>query len=62
MAYSEALTTFRIPYSKTWSGGEWRQCATKVGLGFALHTKAGQPLIDKSGQILRVEEREAVAV
>jgi hypothetical protein len=44
------------------AGASGDSAATKVGLGFALHSKAGQPLIDKSGQVLRVEEREAVAV
>jgi integrase len=42
---------------------QWRQeCATKVGLGFVLPTNKQQPMIDKSGQVLRVEEQEAVAV
>ena len=42
---------------------QWRrECATKVGLGFVLPTKQEQPLIDKSGQVLRVEEQDAVAV
>jgi hypothetical protein len=41
---------------------QWRQeCAAKVGLGFVLPTNK-QPMIDKSGQVLRVEEHEAVAV
>jgi hypothetical protein len=41
---------------------QWRRdCATKVGLGFALPTEEDQPLMDKSGQVLRVEEQEAVA-
>jgi hypothetical protein len=41
---------------------QWRQeCAAKVGLGFLLPTNK-QPMIDKSGQVLRVEEHEAVAV
>jgi hypothetical protein len=42
---------------------QWRrECATNVGLGFVLPTKQEQPLIDKSGQVLRVEEQDAVAV
>jgi hypothetical protein len=41
----------------------WRQeCAAMVGLGFALPTIKQQPMIDKSGQVLRVEEQDAVAV
>jgi integrase len=41
---------------------QWRQeCAAKVGLGFVLPTNK-QPMIDKSGQVLRVEEHEAVTV
>ena len=39
-----------------------RECVTKVGLGFVLPTSKQQPMIDKSGQVLRVEEQEAVAV
>jgi integrase len=42
---------------------QWRQeCASKVGLGFALPTNKQQPMIDKSGQVLRVEVEEAVAL
>jgi hypothetical protein len=42
---------------------QWRQeCAAKVGLGFVLFTNKQQPMIDKSGQVLRTEEEEAVAV
>ena len=42
---------------------QWRrECATKVGLGFALPTKAEHPLIDKSGQVFVVEDQQAVAV
>jgi integrase len=41
---------------------QWRrECATKVGLGFAL-TKVEHPLIDKSGQVFVMEEQQAVAV
>jgi integrase len=37
---------------------QWRrECAIKVGLGFVLPTKKQQSLIDKSGQVLRVEEQ-----
>ncbi len=42
---------------------QWRrECAIKVGLGFVLPTNKQQPLIDKSGQVLSVEEQEAVAL
>jgi hypothetical protein len=42
---------------------QWRQeCAAKVGLGFVLSTNKQRPMIDKSGQVLGVEEQEAVAV
>ena len=42
---------------------QWRkQCAAKVGLDFVLPTSKRQPMIDKLGQVLRVEEQEAVAV
>jgi hypothetical protein len=42
---------------------QWRQeCTAKVGLGFVLLTNKQQPMIDKSGQVLRVEEQDAVAV
>ena len=42
---------------------QWRQeCAAKVGLGFVLLTNKQQAMIDKSGQVLRVEDQEAVAV
>jgi hypothetical protein len=41
----------------------WRkECAAKVGLGFVLPTCKQQPMIDKSGQVSRVEEQDAVAV
>ncbi len=39
-----------------------QECADKVGLGFVLPTNKQQPMIDKSGQVLGVEEQEAVAV
>ena len=39
---------------------QWRrECAAKVGLGFALPTEEERPLMDKSGQVLR-DERQAV--
>ncbi len=42
---------------------QWRkECAAKVGLGFVLPTNKQQAMIDKSGQVLRVEEQDAVAV
>jgi integrase len=42
---------------------QWRQeCAARAGLGFVLLTNEQQPMIDKSGQVLRTEEEEAVAV
>lgn len=42
---------------------QWRrECAAKVGLGFALPTERAQSLMDKSGQVLQDEEHEAVAV
>jgi hypothetical protein len=42
---------------------QWRQeCAARAGLGFVLLTDKQQPMIDKSGQVLRTEEEEAVAV
>jgi hypothetical protein len=35
---------------------QWqRNCAARIGLGFALPTNKQRPLIDKSGQVLRVE-------
>jgi hypothetical protein len=38
---------------------QWRQeCAAKVGLGFVFLTNKQQPMIDKSGQVLRTEEEE----
>jgi len=41
---------------------QWRRdCAAKVGLGFALPTKEEQPLMDKSGQVSKAEQQEAVA-
>ena len=42
---------------------QWRrECAAKVGLGFALPKEKEQPLMDKSGQVLKDEEQEAAAV
>jgi hypothetical protein len=42
---------------------QWRkECAAKVGLGFVLPTNEQEPMIDKSGQVLPVEEQDAVAV
>ncbi|MGC2531133.1 MAG: hypothetical protein WA639_25590 [Candidatus Acidiferrum sp.] len=42
---------------------QWRkECAAKVGLGFALPANKQQPMIDKLGQVLSVQEQEAVAV
>jgi hypothetical protein len=42
---------------------QWRkECAAKVGLGFVLPTNKQQAMIDKSGQVLRVEEQDAVEV
>jgi integrase len=41
---------------------QWRRdCAAKVGLGFALPTEEEQPLMDKSGQVLRDERQTVVA-
>jgi integrase len=41
---------------------QWRRdCAAKVGLGFALPTEEEQPLMDKSGQVLKDETQEVVA-
>ena len=41
---------------------QWRRhCAVKVGLGFTLPTEEEQPLMDKSGQVLKDEMQEAVA-
>jgi hypothetical protein len=41
---------------------QWRRdCAAKVGLGLALPTEEEQPLMDKSGQVLKDERQEAVA-
>ena len=41
---------------------QWRRdCAAKVGLGFTLPTEEEQPLMDKSGQVLKVERQEEVA-
>jgi hypothetical protein len=41
---------------------KWRQdCAAKVGLGFTLPTVEEQPLMDKSGQVLKEEVQEEVA-
>ena len=40
---------------------QWRkECAAKVGLGFVLPTNKQPAMIDKSGQVLRVEEQDAV--
>lgn len=40
----------------------WRQdCAAKVGFGFTLPTLEEQPLMDKSGQVLKEEMHEEVA-
>ncbi len=42
---------------------QWRrECADKVGLGFALPKEKEQPLMDKSGQVLQDEEQEVAAV
>ncbi|HWO37115.1 MAG TPA: hypothetical protein VNO32_50710 [Candidatus Acidoferrum sp.] len=42
---------------------QWRkECAAKVGLGFALPTNKQQPMIDETGQVFPVEEQDAVAV
>ncbi len=38
-----------------------RDCAAKVALGFTLPTEEEQPLMDKSGQVLKGERQEAVA-
>jgi integrase len=41
---------------------QWRRdCAAKVGLGFTLPPQEEQPLMDKSGQVLKVESQEEVA-
>jgi hypothetical protein len=41
---------------------QWRrECAAKVGLGFTLPTEEEQPLLDKSGQVLKKERQEAAA-
>ena len=41
---------------------QWRRdCAAKVGLGFTLPTEEEQPLMDKSGQVLKEEVQEEVA-
>src|SRR5260370_41523402 len=41
---------------------QWRRdCAAKVGLGFALPTEEEQPSVDKSGQVLKDERQEVVA-
>jgi hypothetical protein len=41
---------------------QWRRdCAAKVGLGFTLPTEEEQPLMDKSGQVLKEELEEEVA-
>ena len=41
---------------------QWRRdCAAKVGLGFALPTTEERPLMDKSGQVSKAEKQEAVA-
>jgi hypothetical protein len=41
---------------------QWRQeCAAKTGLGFTLPEDENQPLLDKSGQVSKSEEQEAIA-
>ncbi len=41
---------------------QWRRdCAAKVGLGFTLPTEEEQPLVDKSGQVLKDKMQEVVA-
>ncbi len=41
---------------------QWRRdCAAKVGLGFTLSTEEEQPLMDKSGQVLKDQMQEVVA-
>jgi integrase len=41
---------------------QWRRdCAAKVGLGFAIPTEEEQPLMDKSGQVLKDARQEVVA-
>ena len=41
---------------------QWRQeCAAKVGLGFTLPEQENELLLDKSGQVLKMEEQEVVA-
>jgi integrase len=41
---------------------QWRRdCAAKVGLGFTLPTEDEQPLMDKSGQVLKDEGQDVVA-
>jgi hypothetical protein len=41
---------------------QWRRdCAVKVGLGFALPIEEEQPLVDTSGQVLKDERQEAGA-
>jgi len=40
---------------------QWRQqCAAKVGLGFTLPLEKEDPLMDKSGQVLELQEAEVV--
>lgn len=40
---------------------QWRQeCASKVGLGFTLPSDLREPLLDKSGQVFKMQELEAV--
>ena len=40
---------------------QWRRdCTAKVGLGFTLPTEDEQPLMDKSGQVLKEEVQEEV--
>jgi hypothetical protein len=42
---------------------QWRrECAAKVGLGFALPKEKEQPLMDKLGQVLQDEEQEVAAI
>jgi hypothetical protein len=41
---------------------QWRRdCAAKVGLGFTLPNEEEQPLMDKSGQVLKDERRDVIA-
>jgi hypothetical protein len=38
-----------------------QDCAAKAGLGFTLPTEEAQPLMDKSGQVLKAEGQVEVA-